>query len=153
MPAISSICFAVDARLCVQISSHGNLPETLCAAPANPCNGLGKKSLVLRAHSVDPLGDAGQQRQVAADVRLHVEAGDLRAEQQARTSLGTLKLTMPVSTTGLMTITCPPRRRTFISVRHQPRMVAGRIAADDEHQVGMLDVFKRDRGRAAARSN
>ena len=34
-----------------------------------------------------------------------------------RTSDGTLKLTRPTSLTGLMTMTCPPRRRMFISVR------------------------------------
>ena len=44
------------------------------------------------------LGDAGQQRDVAADVRLHVQAGDLRAEQQApRIADGTRKLTRPSS--------------------------------------------------------
>ena len=32
-------------------------------------------------------------------------------------ALGTLKLTIPVSTTGLITITSPPLRRTCISVR------------------------------------
>ena len=42
-----------------------------------------EKAEVDRAHLVDPFGDAGQQGQVAADVRLHVQAGDLRAEQQA----------------------------------------------------------------------
>ena len=34
-----------------------------------------------------------------------------------RASLGTAKFTSPVSTTGLMTITSPPPRRTCISVR------------------------------------
>ena len=42
-----------------------------------------EKRLVVRAHLDDALGDAGEQRQVAADVRLHVQAGDLAAEQQA----------------------------------------------------------------------
>ena len=38
---------------------------------------------VVAAAFEDVLGDAGQQREVAADVRLHVHAGDRRAEQQA----------------------------------------------------------------------
>ena len=42
-----------------------------------------EKRFVVRAHFDDALGDAGEQRQVAADVRLHVEAGDLGAEEQA----------------------------------------------------------------------
>ena len=67
-----------------------------------------------------------------------------------RTSLGTLNRTSPVSTIGLMTITCPPRRRTLHQRAHQPRVIAGRVAADDEHQVGVLQVFELDRRRAAA---
>ena len=42
-----------------------------------------EKRFVVCAHLDDALGDAGEQRQVAADVRLHVQAGDLGAEQQA----------------------------------------------------------------------
>ena len=65
-------------------------------------------------------------------------------------SLGTLNRTRPVSTIGLMTITCPPRRRTPQQRPHQPRVIAGRVAADDEHQVGVLQIFELDRRRAAA---
>ena len=51
-----------------------------------------EKRFVVRAHLDDPLGDAGEQRQVAADVRLHVQAGDLRCRTAgSATSLGTLK--------------------------------------------------------------
>ena len=111
---------------------------------------LVQERLVDGAHFQDALGNAGEQRQVAADMRLDVEAGDLGAEQQTPRSLGTLKLTMPVSTTGLMTITSPPRARRFFRRGHQPRMVAGRVAADDEDEVGLFQVLERDARRASA---
>ncbi len=63
------------------------------------------------------LGDAGQQRDVAADVRLHVQAGDLRAEQQAAHVARHAEVDQADSLTGLMTMTWPPRRRIVISVR------------------------------------
>ena len=41
------------------------------------------EAVVTAAAFEHQLGDAGQQRDVAADVRLHVQAGDGGAEQQA----------------------------------------------------------------------
>ncbi len=60
-----------------------------------------------------------------------------------RMSLGTRKLTRPVSTTGLMTMHVAAAAADRHQRSHQPRMIAGRVAADQEHQVGVLDVVKR----------
>ena len=43
----------------------------------------------------DALGDARQQGQVAADVRLNIEAGDLRAEEQAAHVAGHAEVDQP----------------------------------------------------------
>src|SRR5262245_44607139 len=41
-----------------------------------------EKLLIMRAKFDDPLGDAREQRQIAADVRLHIETRYVAAEQQ-----------------------------------------------------------------------
>ena len=59
-----------------------------------------------------------------------------------RTSLGTLK----IDQAGLDDRVDDDHFAAAAAHRHQrphqPRMVAGRIAADDEHQVGLFDVVK-----------
>ncbi len=65
-------------------------------------------------------------------------------------SLGTLNRTRPVSTIGLMTITCPPRRRTCSSVRISRGWLLAGLPPMTNTQVGVLQIFQLDRRRAAA---
>ena len=84
-------------------------------------------------------------------MRLHVAARDFGAEEQAaQASLGTEKLTSPVSTIGLTTTTLPPRAADGHQRPHHPRMVAGRVAADEHHEVALLHVVELDRAVPAA---
>jgi hypothetical protein len=55
-----------------------------------------------------------------------------------RQSLGTANRTSPATT---------PQRHQRV---HQPRVIAGRVAANHEHQIGMMQVFELDRRGAAA---
>ena len=34
--------------------------------------------------------------------------------------------------------------------RHQPRMITGRVAANDEDQVGVFNVLEKERGRSCS---
>ena len=118
-----------------------------------PARGSGRvrNGSSMRPHLDDPLGDAGQQRQIAADVRAaHTGWRSWCRTAGCATSLGTRKLTMPgfdhrIDHDHFAAAAAHVHQRA-----HQPRMIAGRIAADDEHQVGMFDVLERDRRRAGA---
>ena len=94
------------------------------------------------------LGNATQQRQVAADVRLKVVGGDIGIEQQAAPIAGNAKLDHPQFTHGidhnhLATTTTQMRQRS-----HQSRVIAGRVATDDQGQIALLQIVERDGGRA-----
>ena len=83
---------------------------------------------------------------------LHVQAGDLRAEQQAAHVAGNAEIDHAgfddrIDDDHFAALAAQVRERA-----HQPRMVAGRIAADHEHQVGAFDVVQRNGRRAARRS-
>jgi len=73
--------FSPDARLVVDLLPLERLEPVPELGP--PFAMLLQEGNVMSAHFDDPLGDPGEQRQIAADVRLHVEAGDRRAEQHA----------------------------------------------------------------------
>ena len=88
----------------------------------------------MRAQLDDPLGDAGQQRQIAADVRLHVQARDLRAEQQAPDVARHAEVDQPRLDDRIDDDHFPAAPPHVHQRRHQPRMIAGRVAADDEDQ-------------------
>ena len=67
-----------------------------------------------------------------------------------RTSDGTLKLTRPTSLTGIDDDDVAAAAADVHQRAHQPRMVRRRVAADEEEQVGVLDVVEGDGGGAGA---
>src|SRR5688500_13492503 len=83
-------------------------------------------------------------------MRLDIERGDLRAEEQApgtarHSEVYQSRFDHRIDDDHLSAAVADVSQR-----RHEPRMIAGRVAADDEHQVGMLDIFERHGRRAAA---
>ena len=110
----------------------------------------GQERLVVSVHFDDALGDTGQQCEVSADVRLDVQRRDLRPEEQADRIAGDAEVHQPGFDNGIDHDHMPAAAANVLECRHQPRMIAGRIAADDEHQVGVLDVFQHQRGRAGS---
>ena len=111
---------------------------------------MGDEAVVDGVALEQQLGHAGQQRHVAADVRLDVQAGDLRAEEQAPDVGGNAEIDQAdfldrVDDDDLAAVPADVHQRP-----HQPRVVGGRVAADEEKQVGVFDVFERDGGRAGA---
>ena len=109
-----------------------------------------QKLFIVRAEFDDAFGNAGKQRQVAADVRLHVHAGDVAAEQQAthvarHVESHQASFNDRIDDDHLAAAAADVQQRA-----HQPRMVAGRVAADEEYEVGVFQVFELDRRRAAA---
>ncbi|MFO1395318.1 MAG: hypothetical protein U1F09_16340 [Steroidobacteraceae bacterium] len=49
----------------------------------------------------------------------------------------------------MITTTLPPRRR-LDQLGDEPQVVRGRVRADHDHRVGVVEVVERDRGGAAA---
>ena len=113
---------------------------------------LAQEGFVRGPHLDDPLGDARQQGQVAADIRLHVQAGDLAAEKHAARIAGDAKIHHADFAHGIDHDHLPAAAADMHQGRHQARMIAGRITADDEHQVRMLEILQlHGRGAGAER--
>src|SRR5262249_29112046 len=100
--------------------------------------------------SEEGLGDTVQQSDVAADVRLHVEARDLRPEQETpnvrrHAEFDEAKLFNGVDDDDVAAAATDRHQRP-----HQARMVRRRIAADQKKKIAVLDVIEGDGGRAGA---
>ena len=110
-----------------------------------------EKCLIVRAHLDDALGDAGEHREVAADVRLDIERGDAAAEQQAFDIARHVEPHEAGFDDRVDGDDLTAAAADVEQCSHQPRMVAGRVAADDEYAVGVLQIFEFDGRGAAAR--
>ena len=106
-----------------------------------------QERLVVSVHFDDAFGHSGQQGEIPADVRLHVQRRDLRPEEQADRIAGDAEIHQPGLDDRIDHDDMPAAAANVLERRHQPRMIAGRVAADDEHEVGVLDVFQHQRGR------
>ena len=120
--------------------------------PSKPsvCCSTNARSLTAALEHV--LGDAGQQRDVAADVRLDVQAGDPRAEQQAPRIARHAEVDEPDFFRRIDDDDVAAAAAHRHQAAKQPRMVRRRIAADQHEQIAALDVFELHRRRARAQA-
>ncbi|MCE9525788.1 MAG: hypothetical protein K8R36_07010 [Planctomycetales bacterium] len=109
-----------------------------------------QKRFVLGSHLVNPLGDTGKERQIAADVRLDVERGDFGAEEEGPRVAGDAEADEAGLDDRVDGDDMSPTAADVFQRRHQARMVAGGIAADDKDEVRVLHILQRQRRRAAA---
>ena len=135
-----------DARFTVDVVPIGRGQIGLERGPVVAVTG--QKRLVVSVHFDDAFGHAGEQREISADVRLHVQRRDLRPEEQADRIAGDAEVHQPRFDDGIDHDHMSAAAANVLECRHQPRMIAGRVAADDEHQIGVLDVFQHQRRRA-----
>ena len=98
-----------------------------------------------RAHFENAFGDAGDQGQVAADVRLDVERGDLRAEEHADRIARHLEVDHAGFDHRIDDDDLALAAGKVLERRHQPRVIAGRVAADHEDRVGLFEIVQLDR--------
>ena len=98
----------------------------------------------------DPFSNPREQGEITADVGLHVEAGDLCAEEQRAQITGHAEIDEARFHNRVDNDDLAPAPAYFHESAHQPGMIARRIASDDEHQIGRVEVFEHDRGCAAA---
>src|SRR5688572_18734984 len=94
--------------------------------------------------------DAGKQGEVAADVRLNVQARDLAAEEQTSPVAGhakTLESKLDDWIDDDHTAAAPAN---FEQRAHQPGMVAGGVRADQKDEVRAMEIVQRNRCRARA---
>ena len=137
-------------RSCATISSHDSAREPRASARASLRSARSRNGSSIAPISTMrlamPVSSARSPPMCGCTYRLAI----LRAEQQAPHVARHAEVDQPgfddrIDDDHLAAAAADVHQRA-----HQPRMIAGRVAADDEHQVGVLDVFERDRGRAAA---
>ncbi len=113
-------------------------------------------SAVCRNSSVDGiqflegLGDSPQQRQITANVRLNVVAGDLRAFQQGHRIARHAKFYQASFSNRVDHDDFAAAASNVHQAGHQPRMIAGRVAADQKHAIRIFQVLQDDRRSPAA---
>ena len=93
-------------------------------------------------------GDRGQECNVAADVGLDVNVGDLRSEEQAADVRRHLEPHEPDLAKGVDHDDLPAPAAVLDDRPHEPRVVGGGVGADHEQQVAVMDVLEHHRGRA-----
>ena len=112
---------------------------------------VAQERVVVRVHVDDAFGDTGEQCEIAADVRLNVQARDIAAEEQAFDIAGNAKPDEACFHEGVDDDHLTAASANVQQRPHQPRVVAGRVAANKEHAVGVLQILKLDRSGPAAR--
>ena len=85
-------------------------------------------------------GDAGQQRKIAADVRLDVQAGDPAAEHQAPRIAGHAEVDQPDLFRRIDDDDVAAAATHGHEAAKQPRMVRRGIASDQHEEIAALDV-------------
>ena len=93
-------------------------------------------------------GDAGQQREIAADVRLHIEARDLAAEHQASWIARHTEVHEPDLLRRIDDDDVAAAAAHRHQAAQQPRMVRRRIATDEDEEIAALDVLELHGGGA-----
>ena len=111
---------------------------------------LPDERLVHRARLDDRLGKAGQEGDVATDVRLEVVVGDSGSEQEAADVRGNFEANEADLLQGVDHHDPAPAAPKLHDRLHEPRMVRGRVRPDQEEQVAGVDVLEDDRRRARA---
>ena len=147
-----SAASAIDSRptpAAASMSLHGVV--SIC--PANVVEPFGvcvDERAVVAAAREHVLRDAGQQRDVSADVRLQVEAGDAAAEQHA----ARIARHAEIDEADLLRRIDDDDVAAAAAQRHQAaqqaRMVRRRVAADQDVEVAALDVLELHRRGAGA---
>ena len=106
--------------------------------------------LVVGVFLEDGFGYTSQQGDVASDVGLKVEAGDVRAEQQADRVGGDLEPDQAKLFEGIDDDDVSAASADFHQLMHEPGMVGRGVGADEKDQVAVAQVFQDDGGCAGA---
>src|SRR5262249_27523854 len=77
----------------------------------------------------EDLGNTGEERDVPADVRLNVEASDLRSEQQAAHIRGNTEIDEPQFFERVDHDHVPAAPANLHEIQQQARVIGGRVAA------------------------
>src|SRR5262249_48753424 len=104
-----------------------------------------EKILIVCPDLNDPLGDAGEHREVAADVWLDVMRRDSTAEEQAADIARHVETHEAGLDDRINDDYLAAATADLAQCAHQPRMVARRIAADNEYTVGFFQIFEVNR--------
>ena len=129
------------------------MDSTCRSNAAKPSVWLLDERAVVTAAFEHVLGDAGQQRKIAADVRLDVQARQSALpNSRLRGSLGTRKLTSPISFSRIDDDDVAAAAAHGHQAAKQARMVGRRIAADEHEQIAAFDILELHGGRARSQA-
>src|SRR3954468_20379300 len=104
-----------------------------------------EKRFILRAHLNNSFGDASEHGEIAANVRLNIVGGDPAAEDQASDITRHIESYEASFDDRIDRDHFPAAPANAEQGAHQPRVVAGWVAADDKHTVRVFQVFKFNR--------
>ena len=156
MPRFASTSMRTASSICARgtphasISSSHGVASTSARTSSKPFVCCSTKTRSSRVRLDDALEQRLEQRDVAADVRLEVEIGDVGAEEQAAPVRGNAEAHEPQLAQRVhddhLAAALPHRDE----LGDQPRVVARRVRARDEREVCLGQVVEGDRGGARA---
>ena len=141
-------CFGADTRLAVDVVPVLSGQTRLQLGPVIAV--LGEERFVVSIHLHDSLRHSGQQREITSNVRLHVQRGNLRPEEEADRIARHAEVDESCFDDRVDDDDVAALAANVLERGHQSRMVARRVAADDEYEVRVIDILQHQRGRSRA---
>lgn len=111
---------------------------------------IAKKTRVVFPAFDDTLGDTRKESQIAADMRLNILGSDARAEEHAPHIAGYFEIDQARFDNGIDDDDFSTAISQVHERRHEPGVIAGRIAPDEENEIGVFEVFQGERGGACS---